>query len=101
AGHPMPVLGRSDGRAEYVGRPGTLLGQTLATEFSDVPERLGPGELLVLYTDGVTERRTDDGGFFGEQRLLELVEGLDPQAGAQRVAEAIEHAMRAFGGSEP
>ena len=101
AGHPMPLLKRTDGHAEYVGRPGTLLGQTLATEFSDVPERLGPGELLVLYTDGVTERRNDDGGFFGEQRLLELVEGLDPQAGAQRVAEAIEHAMRAFGGSEP
>jgi PAS domain S-box-containing protein len=101
AGHPLPLLRRRDGRAEFVGRPGTLLGQTLAAEFSDVPERLCPGELLVLYTDGVTERRNDDGGFFGEERLRQLVEQLEPEAGAQRVAEAIEQAVRAFGTSEP
>lgn len=36
-------------------------------------ERLQPGDLLVLYTDGVVEARSPDGEFFGQQRLVDMV----------------------------
>jgi serine phosphatase RsbU (regulator of sigma subunit) len=101
AGHPLPLIRRASGEADFVGVPGTLLGQTSAPRFTDVSERLEPGELLVLYTDGVTERRADDGDFFGEEGLARVVESLDPAATAQEVAVAIEGAVREFGSGEP
>ena len=36
-------------------------------------EHLEPGDCVLLYTDGVTEARSPDGEFFGEQRLADLI----------------------------
>jgi len=36
-------------------------------------EALEPGDQILLYTDGVTEARTDDGEFFGRDRLVDFV----------------------------
>ena len=41
--------------------------------YEEKEERLGVGERLVLYTDGVTEARNPDGEFFGGERLAELL----------------------------
>jgi PAS domain S-box-containing protein len=54
-GHPLPLLVRADGHAEATGRPGTLLGVVPDPTLFDVAVDLGPGDALVLYTDGVTE----------------------------------------------
>jgi len=69
AGHDPPVLLPVDGRASFVGVNGTALGllETVATPVSSLT--LGPGDTLVFYTDGVTERRRR-GEFFGFDRLL-------------------------------
>ncbi len=65
AGHPPPVhVGRSDrgaGRVRFVGTSGSLLGVLTDIDVSDDEVLLAPGESLVLYTDGVTERRGDGG----------------------------------------
>jgi serine phosphatase RsbU (regulator of sigma subunit)/anti-sigma regulatory factor (Ser/Thr protein kinase) len=68
AGHDRPVLLRGDGRASFVGTGGTALGllDSIASPSSDV--LLGPGDALVFYTDGVTERRRGR-ELFGTQRL--------------------------------
>ncbi|SEG93402.1 Serine phosphatase RsbU, regulator of sigma subunit [Nonomuraea solani] len=60
AGHPAPVLIR-EGRAELVDAvPGMMLGAFDATEYGMTRTPLEPGDLLVLYTDGIVERRGHD-----------------------------------------
>jgi PAS domain S-box-containing protein len=86
-GHPLPLLLRCDGTVETVGRPGTLIGFVPDPEVVDETVELHPGESLVLYTDGVSEARSE-GGLFGEERLLDLVRsctGLDAAGIAERI----------------
>ena len=73
AGHPPPLLVRTDGTVEEVGCTGRVLGVFPDAELGDSSLRLMPGEALVLYTDGITEARSPDGGFFGEDRLRRLL----------------------------
>jgi PAS domain S-box-containing protein len=88
AGHPPPLLVRSDGKVEEVGCAGKVLGVFSEAELSDTSLRLMPGEALVLYTDGVTEARSPDGTFFGEGRLRHLLgtcAGCDAATLARRI----------------
>lgn len=58
AGHPPPMLLRADGRVEVLDRePDLLLGLDPATTRADHLERLEPGDTVLLYTDGLIERR--------------------------------------------
>lgn len=67
-GHPLPLLLRNGGEPFYFGHPGTLLGSFADPDLQDATIEIGPGDILLLYTDGVTEGRRD-GDFFGERRL--------------------------------
>src|SRR4051812_19894298 len=61
AGHLPPLLVRSDGSVdELSGGRGPLAGATGEAEFAEATARLAPGDLLLLYTDGVTEVCTRD-----------------------------------------
>ena len=94
AGHPRPVLVRADGSAETLECGGTLLGVVPDPELRDVHVELGPGDAVVLYTDGVTEaRRGND--LFGEARLVDALAGL---AGlpAEEIASGLEAAVADF-----
>ena len=70
-GHLPPLVLRGD-RVEVVHAPGTLLGVYADIELTETDVRLGRGDSLVLYTDGVTEARGVD-GFYGPERLAALV----------------------------
>lgn len=96
AGHPLPLLVRADGAVEAVGRPGTLLGPFPEVRVHDAAAALGPGDALVLYTDGVTEARRD-GDMFGEARLRGLLGELAGRP-ADEVAQAVEGAVTAHHG---
>jgi serine phosphatase RsbU (regulator of sigma subunit)/anti-sigma regulatory factor (Ser/Thr protein kinase) len=93
-GHPLPYLLRRDGTTEAVGRPGTLLGVVPHPELHEVDLHLQPGDALVLYTDGVTERHADD-RFFDDEGLLAVLARCVGFTGAA-LAERIETAARAF-----
>jgi serine phosphatase RsbU (regulator of sigma subunit)/anti-sigma regulatory factor (Ser/Thr protein kinase) len=68
AGHLQPLLVHLDGRVELLGEHGTAVGLVPRLELTCTAHRLGPGDTLLLYTDGVTERRRGDEQF-GVERL--------------------------------
>ena len=91
AGHPPPLLLRADGTIDEIAPPGLLLGVFDDPRLVEAEIRLGPGDTLVLYTDGVVEARTGP-TTLGEQGLVELLEhchGLD----ADRCADEIERSV--------
>src|SRR5205807_6854297 len=69
--HPMPMILRSSGALEIVGKPGTLLGLFPDPELSDDTIDLEPGDVMVVYTDGVTDSPGFEAGT-GERRLSEV-----------------------------
>lgn len=73
-GHPLPLLRRTDGTVEAVGTPGSLLGVVAEPDLTDTVVTLQPGELLLLFTDGVTEARTN-GDLYGDARLVRRLRG--------------------------
>lgn len=93
AGHPPALCRRADGRVEEVGLPGTILGAFDTVDLFDTGLDLDAGDVLVLYTDGVTESRRGT-EFFGEQRLHDLLAATDGTAA--QVAERLEAAVVAF-----
>jgi serine phosphatase RsbU (regulator of sigma subunit) len=59
-GHPPVLLRRADGAIQEVGPSGTLLGLMPDPRLEDERVGLGPGDALVLYTDGITEARAPE-----------------------------------------
>jgi serine phosphatase RsbU (regulator of sigma subunit) len=91
-GHPLPLVVRPDGLVEPVGRLGTLLGTDIEPQLTDVTIELAEGDVLLLYTDGVTEvrrRRREVFGLAELRALLSRCGGLPPDAGADRVEAAV------------
>jgi PAS domain S-box-containing protein len=92
-GHPPPLLLRAaGGEPEEVGCSGKALGVFEDAELEDASLRIHAGDRLVLYTDGVTEARSPDGTFFGEERLHALLRscaGLDAPATARKVRDVV------------
>jgi sigma-B regulation protein RsbU (phosphoserine phosphatase) len=92
-GHHLPFRVRADGSCETIGTAGTIIGMLDTPQLTDTTTLLDPGDVLVLYTDGVVEARAD-GEFFGEERLYDaIVASLaeDAQTVADRVVcEALD-----------
>jgi serine phosphatase RsbU (regulator of sigma subunit) len=98
-GHPMPIILRSNGDVEMIGRPGTLLGLVPDPELSDASADLAPGDSVILYTDGVSEARSPD-GIYGEARLIALIQsctGLD----ASRIVDRIQREVLEYQDLDP
>ena len=101
-GHPLPLLvSGSTGAVRPIGVPGTVVGLFDDPELHEVRERLMPGDVLVLFTDGVLEARSPDGRFEPEllAKVLAGVAGTD--LSAEQVASAIERAVLRFEGGMP
>jgi serine phosphatase RsbU (regulator of sigma subunit) len=96
-GHPPPLILRADGTVDSIGAPGTLLGIVPEPRLADARARLEPGDVLVLYTDGVTDVRRGKEEVFGLSDLRALLQesiGLGPSALAARIEEEV---LRAAG----
>ncbi|BBH71288.1 hypothetical protein ACTI_79730 [Actinoplanes sp. OR16] len=76
-GHPPPLVLRADGSVDEVPTKGTLIGVLPETRVTPATIELAPGELCLLYSDGLTEARGGPGGDeqFGEERLRRQLAG--------------------------
>jgi len=71
AGHYLPMLVRADGAVERLGAGGPVLGVLPDAEYEQAHVGIGPGDRLVMFTDGLTEARSAADEEFGEERLLD------------------------------
>jgi serine phosphatase RsbU (regulator of sigma subunit) len=103
AGHNPPYLlsAEDDHAVQALRRTGMALGVTGDARWEQKTVQMAHGDVLLLYTDGVTEAQNAQGVFFGEGRLLEVVQATlaistleDPSA--QRLSDELMAEVRGF-----
>ncbi len=72
-GHNPPILLRASGSVTWLSATATVIGMLPFWECTDAETTLGAGDILLLYSDGVTEAGRDYGEEFGDARLLEAL----------------------------
>jgi sigma-B regulation protein RsbU (phosphoserine phosphatase) len=99
-GHPEPLLLRADGSAAFLPTRGRIVGAFGTSEYTDTTVLVGAGDTLVLYSDGLTEARTDgpgsDSGRYGAAALARFAGELAPTTAAGAV-DALTGLLDAFG----
>jgi sigma-B regulation protein RsbU (phosphoserine phosphatase) len=73
AGHSPALLMKADGSARFEERGGVPLGMFRDSRYYEYFETIEPGEVFVLYTDGVTEAMNPAGEEYGRERLIAAV----------------------------
>lgn len=98
AGHPYPLLRRADGGILELGEGSLPLGIRTGLEFTAHEARIGPGDMLVLYTDGVVETLNPSGEAFGFERLSAA---LAPGGSSRAVHDRVLGEVEGFRRDEP
>src|SRR5271155_260620 len=94
AGHNPPVLLRSRSCEALLldEAGGPILGILAGAQFSDASVALAPGDILTLFTDGVTEQENEQGEEFSVDRLKDVV----CREGAESAAQVVAHVSEAL-----
>lgn len=100
AGHPLPMFVRESGVVEQVGRPQSLLGVFDDVRYFEEHHRLSRGELFVVVTDGVLERRVGR-LMLGEDGLATELAAAGTSLPAQTVAERVRRLVVEFAPEAP
>jgi phosphoserine phosphatase RsbU/P len=90
-GHPAAIIVGPNGPRMLPSNPG-MLGIGMVDGTAGATDRIGPGESMVIYTDGLTDAMDPSDALFGEERLQTLLQshyGADPSEILAQVAEAI------------
>ena len=74
AGHNPPILITAEGQVRFEERGGVPLGMFRDSRYYEYYETIDPGQILVLYTDGVTEATNPAGEEYGRDRLVDAVQ---------------------------
>jgi sigma-B regulation protein RsbU (phosphoserine phosphatase) len=101
AGHEPPLIVPADGRPiGWLTGSGPLIGAFPSLDLVPCELTLGPGDLVLFYTDGVTDTRAASGERFGDDRLVAAVDGAR-DGSARDVVDAVVAATSAFQGDMP
>jgi len=100
AGHNVPIVRRADGRVEEAVARGMVLGIMDDMTYDEATTTLAENDIIVLYTDGITEAMNARGDLFDKERLMAAVRGANP-TDARALIDAILAAVRDFTGDTP
>lgn len=94
-GHEPPVIIGSSGIKTMLETTGPAVGMMPDSRFTTEQLQFEPGDVLLVYTDGVTEARSPDNEFFGEEQAMGLLDGPAESAGItmQRIESAVREHM--------
>jgi sigma-B regulation protein RsbU (phosphoserine phosphatase) len=95
AGHCEPLLVRADGEVETLPATGLPVGLLEPATYASASLRLKPGDLLMLYTDGVTDAESSEAERFGERRLRQIASCCAGR-GCGVMLETVRQALRLF-----
>jgi len=102
AGHNYPVVIRRGVDPMFLERGGTVLGIVDGADYEEGRISLHAGDLVVLYTDGISEAMNRAGELYGDERVCELVRTFPHHLSAREVTDRILEALREFlDGEEP
>ncbi|HEY3835600.1 MAG TPA: SpoIIE family protein phosphatase, partial [Bryobacteraceae bacterium] len=101
AGHNPPLILGADGESRFMTLPdGLVLGVMPEAEYRDDTVHLEPGDMIVTYTDGVTEAMSPDRVLYSEARLRETLARLAGRGVGDTVAEIVA-SVRVHAGGAP
>lgn len=101
AGHNPPAVKHSDGTFTYLKtRPGFVLAGMEGVRYRKCEVQLEPGDIIYLYTDGVTEAVNINEELYGEERLLTILNA-NAAAGTEMICEEVKVNVDAFAGEAP
>lgn len=98
AGHLPPLLVRSNGSEMWLEGGGTVVGLISEAEYTSRSVLLLPGDVLVLYTDGLTEAENPAGKEFSRRRLLSCVQQ-DRMRSAEEILTGLHGSVAEFVGA--
>ena len=97
AGHNPPHILRADGTIEQLPKDGRfMVGIFPEEEYADTTLQLEHGDVLVMYTDGVTEATDSDGMMFGSERLDSILRSQESGVRSQEIVEAVKAGVADF-----
>jgi serine phosphatase RsbU (regulator of sigma subunit) len=99
AGHPSPLVIRSGGAVEMIGEGGFPVGMIPAAAYESLDFDFGPGDRLMIYSDGLIEAEDQAGEQFSEERLRRLVREKATDA-PPVLLDTLDDAVRKWRGSE-
>ena len=100
AGHNPPILVRADGSVVMLEGGGPVLGVVPIAMYREMKMELGPGDMLVIYSDGVTEATNSSYDEFGEERLIEVLKQQRGES-ATTIVDAATKALAEFTAGAP
>ena len=96
AGHtPAYLFHSATGKIEELGSNANVLGLFDDASYESSVFRLDKGDILVVYSDGLTDAENPQGEMFGEERLLKLIRQEAP-SGSQAIEQRLLKAIEAF-----
>jgi len=100
AGHNRPYLLRADGSVEMLSLGGLVLGFMPDHEYGEDGRSLDPGDMLVVFSDGVTEAFNQSHDMYGEDRLVDALKELHGRS-AREVVDGVVGRVKDFAGIHP
>jgi sigma-B regulation protein RsbU (phosphoserine phosphatase) len=91
----FPALVRNNGRVEVLGYSGLILGVMPDFDYEHQSFEFGPGDTLVVTSDGVTEAANNEGDLFGEEKFHEFLSTIGGKS-AREVMDAIVESVNRF-----